>query len=143
MQITQLTPAYHVSPQISVEDVPAIAQAGFSMVICNRPDTEVPDSHQSAALEAAVKAAGMEFAYLPMTMETLGEDTITVQSELQAAATGPVLAYCRSGTRSSVLWALGKAGEMPTDEILETTAKAGYQLDQIRPGIESLASQKG
>ena len=62
-----LTPRYSVSPQISVEDIPAIAEAGFTAVICNRPDSEVPPSHQADAIGAAVRAAGLDFDVLPST----------------------------------------------------------------------------
>lgn len=78
-----------------------------------------------------------------MTNESLTLDQVTQQAALLAEAEGPVLAYCRSGTRCSIVWAMGKAGEMPVDEILATTAKAGYQLEGIRPTLQSLAAQKG
>ena len=108
----------------------------------NRPDDEVEPPLQSAALEEAVRAAGMNFVYIPVTNEGLTLDQVQEQAEQIAGADGPVLAYCRSGTRSSIVWAMGKAGEMPVDEILATTSKAGYQLDGLRPSLESLAAQK-
>ena len=79
----------------------------------------------------------------PVTNESLTLEQVTQQADLLAEADGPVLAYCRSGTRCSIVWAMGKAGEMPVDEILATTAKAGYQLEGIRPTLETLAAQKG
>ena len=84
----------------------------------------------------------MNFVYIPVTNEGLTLDQVQEQAEQIAGADGPVLAYCRSGTRSSIVWAMGKAGEMPVDEILATTSKAGYQLDGLRPSLESLAAQK-
>lgn len=142
MAMINLTPGYSVSPQIAVDEVPALAEAGISLVICNRPDDEVEPPLQSAALEEAVRAAGMKFTYIPVTNEGLTLDQVQEQAEQIAGAEGPVLAYCRSGTRSSIVWAMGKAGEMPVDEILATTSKAGYQLDGLRPSLESLAAQK-
>ncbi len=137
MDIRQITPRYSVTPQISVEDLPAIKAAGFTRVICNRPDEENPPSHQAAAIEAAAKEQGLDFAVLPLTHQTMTPDNIAKQSELAETAGGPVLAYCASGTRSTVAWALGQAGKMSADDILTTTAKAGYMLNQLRPQLEA------
>ncbi|MCA0961596.1 TIGR01244 family sulfur transferase [Salipiger bermudensis] len=143
MAMIELTPGYSVSPQIALEDVQAAADAGITLVICNRPDAEVPPELSHRAMEEAARAAGVAFVYIPVTNESLTLEQVTQQADLLAKAEGPVLAYCRSGTRCSIVWAMGKAGEMPVDEILATTAKAGYQLEGIRPTLESLAAQKG
>ncbi|APZ51276.1 TIGR01244 family sulfur transferase [Salipiger abyssi] len=143
MALIELTPGYFVSPQIAVEEVPALAEAGISLVICNRPDDEVPPSHQAAALESAVRAAGMDFVHIPVTNDTLTLDQVAQQAALIEAAEGPVFAYCRSGTRSSIVWAMGQAGKMETDAILSAATKAGYQLDGLRPTLDALAAQKG
>ena len=143
MAMIELTPGYSVSPQIALEDVQAAADAGITLMICNRPDAEVPPELSHRAMEEAARAAGMAFVYIPVTNESLTLEQVTQQAELLAEADGPVLAYCRSGTRCSIVWAMGKAGEMPVDEILATTAKAGYQLEGIRPTLETLAAQKG
>ncbi|KMK66517.1 TIGR01244 family sulfur transferase [Puniceibacterium sp. IMCC21224] len=139
MQINQITPRYHVAPQISVEDIPALRDAGFTTVICNRPDAEVPPSHQAAAIEMAVRAAGLEFELLPLTHQTMTAENIARQAELVSAAPGQVLAYCASGTRCSVIWALGQAGTLSTDEILAATTAAGYDLSGLRTTLDSLA----
>ncbi|MFN3661283.1 TIGR01244 family sulfur transferase [Yoonia sp.] len=139
MDIRHITPDYAVSPQISAEDIPAIAAAGFTRVICNRPDAEVPPSHQAAAIEAAAKAAGLDFAINPVTHQTLNMDMVAAQKAASEGATGPVLAYCASGTRSSIVWSLGQAGQMPTDEIIAATAKAGYDLAGMRGQLDGLA----
>ena len=143
MAMIELTPGYSVSPQIALEDVQAAADAGITLVICNRPDAEVPPELSHRAMEEAARAAGMAFVYIPVTNESLTLEQVTQQADLLAEADGPVPAYCRSGTRCSIVWAMGKAGEMPVDEILATTAKAGYQLEGIRPTLETLAAQKG
>ena len=141
MDIRQITPRYHVSPQISAEDAQALADAGIARVICNRPDAEVPPSHQAQAIEAAIRAAGMDFAVLPLTHQTMTPENIAAQAELVESAGGPVLAYCASGTRCSGIWALGQAGTLPVDEILATTQRAGYALDGLRPTLETLSAQ--
>ena len=139
MDIRHITPDYAVSPQISAEDIPAIAAAGFTTIICNRPDAEVPPSHQAAAIEAAAKAAGLDFAINPVTHQTLNMDMVAAQKAASEGAAGPVLAYCASGTRSSIVWSLGQAGQMPTDEIIAATAKAGYDLAGMRGQLDGLA----
>ncbi len=130
-----ITPRYFVSPQIAVEDIPAIAEAGFKSVICNRPDAEVPPSHQAEAIRAAAEAAGLHFEVLELTHQTMTPDNVALQRNLAEGCEGPVLAYCASGTRCSVIWALGQAGDMSADEILSATAAAGYQLEQLRPAL--------
>ncbi|KUP92305.1 TIGR01244 family sulfur transferase [Tritonibacter horizontis] len=142
MDARTLTPRYSVSPQISVEDVPAIVAAGYTTVICNRPDSEVPPSHQAAAIRAAVEEAGLTFLELPLTHQTMTPENVALQRSYYDAAAGPVLAYCASGTRCSVAWALGLAGEVAVSDIMTTTQNAGYDLSGLRPTLEELAAQK-
>ena len=113
------------------------------MVICNRPDAEVPPELGSHAMRDAAEALGLSFAALPLVQETLTPENGVRQLETIADATGPVLAYCRSGTRCTVIWALGQAGQMPVDEILQKATAAGYQLDGMRPALEQLAAARG
>lgn len=141
MEIRRITPRYSVSPQITVEDVPAIKAAGFVRVICNRPDSEVPFDLQSEAIGRAVRDAGMEFEVLELTHHTMTPENIARQRELSENCDGPVLAYCASGTRCTVAWALGQCDRMDPDQILETTRKAGYALDQLRPALEQFRSK--
>ncbi|GAA6199576.1 TIGR01244 family sulfur transferase [Aquicoccus sp. SU-CL01552] len=141
MDIRPLTPGYAVSPQIDADDLPAIAAAGFTTVICNRPDPEVGPDQSCATMRQAAEAAGLTFSELPLVQETLTPENAARQRDMIEAASGPVLAYCRSGTRCTVIWALGQAGRMPTDEILQAATKAGYQLDGMRPVLEALAKQ--
>ncbi|UWQ30769.1 TIGR01244 family sulfur transferase [Leisingera sp. M523] len=139
MDARVITPRYSVSPQISAEDLPAIADAGFKTVICNRPDAEVPPSHQAEAIRAAAEAAGLRFEVLPLTHQTMTPENAARQRELYEGCEGPVLAYCASGTRCSVVWALSQACDMCADDILLKTEAAGYQLDGLRPALDSLA----
>lgn len=138
MEIRPITPRYAVSPQITVEDVPAIAKAGFVKVICNRPNTEVPSEMQSDAIGEAVRAAGLEYEVLELTHQTMTPQNVARQRAMAETCTGPVLAYCASGTRCSVVWALGQCDQLSTDEILSMTGKAGYQLENLRPALDQL-----
>lgn len=127
MQFARITPAYAVAPQIEPGDAVALAAAGFTDVICNRPDAEVPETLAAHAIEAAAVAAGLGFHRNPVISGGLSAAEVTRQADLLAAATGPVLAYCRSGTRSAVVWALGETA-MTRDEIVSAAGRAGYDL---------------
>lgn len=142
MELRQITPRYFVSPQIAAEDVPALKQAGFTLVICNRPDVEVPRSHQAAAIGAAVQAAGLDFIIRPLTHDTMTSENLSAQRAALEASEGKVLAYCASGTRSTVAWSLGHADSLSADEILESAAKGGYDLQALRPRLEMIAAEK-
>lgn len=140
--IRPLSPNFAVSPQLDPEDIPAAAAAGYTTLICNRPDMEVPPSHQAAALRAAAEAAGMQFVDNPIQGGAMTLDNVAMQAKAAGEATGPVLAYCNSGTRSSICWAMAQAGHMEVDAILEATRAAGYELGQMRGQIEAMASYK-
>ena len=136
MDIREIPPRYSVSPQINPEDLAAIKAAGFTKVICNRPDEEIPASHQASVMQAAADRAGLEFFALPLTHQTMTPENVSVQMAAIDASEGPVLAYCASGTRCSVIWALAQVGQLSADEILTTTMRAGYDLSGLRPRLE-------
>ncbi|WP_425074997.1 TIGR01244 family sulfur transferase [Sagittula sp. S175] len=135
----KLTETYSVSPQISPEDVAALRDAGFVMVLCNRPDEENPPALQSDAMRQAVEAEGLRFAVLPLTHQTMNAENILKQQEIVASAGGPVLAYCASGTRCTVIWALGNAQTLGADAVIGTALEAGYDISGLRPTLETLA----
>ena len=139
MHISQLSPDYSVAPQILVEDVSTILKAGFKSVICNRPDQENPVYCQIKAVKTAVLAAGLEFAENFFDSYSFGTDTIKRQTQLLKQLPSPVLAYCASGHRCSVIWAFSLAGTLEIDAILEATTHAGYQLSHLRPQLEHIA----
>ena len=135
MDIRALTPAYAVSPQIDPSDLPAIKAAGYSMVIDNRPDGEIPDALQTETMRAAVEALGMTFVANPIFPGQIGPAQISAQAQAMARATGPVFAYCASGNRCSILWALTQAGTAPADELIANAARFGYNLEHLRPAL--------
>ena len=142
MEIRELTPLYSVSPQIVPEDVPAIAASGFSTVICNRPDIEVPPDIQMSVLRKSVEAAGLEFVDNPVDGRAMSLQNVEIQKSCLGREGRPVLAYCASGTRSAVMWALASAGTAPTVEILDIAARAGFQIDGLRSQIDALAGSQ-
>jgi uncharacterized protein (TIGR01244 family) len=139
MDIRPLSETFAVSPQIEPEDVAAIKAAGFTVVVCNRPDAEVPPDVGADAIRTAVEAAGLRFVLNPLSHGSLSMDHIETQGRALAEAEGPVLAYCASGNRSSILWALSQAGSTPTDALVEAGSRAGYNLEVVRGQIEMLA----
>lgn len=137
MDIRKITADYYVAPQIDPDDLPAIAAAGIKTIICNRPDIEVPPSHRAAQLQAATQAAGLTFFELPLTHQNMTVDVIAQHMELARSA-GPTLAYCASGTRCTIAWAIGSAVEgVDIDEILAATRQGGYALDSMRSMLEA------
>jgi uncharacterized protein (TIGR01244 family) len=131
----RVTDEISVSPQISVADVGEAARLGFKLIINNRPDGEDPSQPSGAQIEAAARAAGLDYAYVPVRgMPT--PDQVEAEHDLLAQAGGPVLAYCRSGTRSIVTWSLGQAqaGDRPRDELVSLGAQAGYDLSGLLRG---------
>ena len=142
MDIRQITPSYSVSPQIDPEDLPAIKAAGFVRIIDNRPDAEIPPSHHAAAMKAAAEALGLEFVANPVVGGAITMDNVTAQGSAIAGANGPVLAYCASGNRSSIVWALSEAGKRPTDDIIALPSRHGYQMEMWLGQIDTLAAQQ-
>jgi uncharacterized protein (TIGR01244 family) len=141
MDIRSLTDSYAVSPQISPGDLAAIKAAGFTTVIDNRPDGEIPGELHAAAMQTAAEALGLTFVINPVIGGALTLDNVLAQKAALDSAGGPVLAYCASGNRSSVVWALAHAGTRPTDELIAIPARFGYQLEGLRGQIEALARQ--
>ncbi|MGQ0564548.1 MAG: TIGR01244 family sulfur transferase [Gemmobacter sp.] len=138
MDIRRLTDAYAVSPQIDPQDMAAIRAAGYTTVIDNRPDGEIPPPLHTDAMRQAAESAGLAFVVNPVIGGAMTMDNVTAQGAAIAAATGPVLAYCASGNRSSQVWALSQAGRLATDDLIGLPARFGYQLEGLRGQIEAL-----
>lgn len=136
MDIRPLDPALHVAPQIALEDLPALKAAGYATIISNRPDDEEPGQPDAAAVRAAAEAAGLAFTHIPVSMPALGRGEVEALRHALDTLPGPALAFCKSGTRSAVLWVLSQAGERPADELIAAAAAAGYDLSGLRPRLE-------
>lgn len=122
-----------VAGQIMPADIPSLAKAGFTTIINNRPDDEEPGQPAGAALEAAAHAAGLAYRHIPVA-SGFSAGQVEAMSSALADADGPVLAFCRSGTRSTFLWALARAhqGE-DSQELMRKAAAAGYDLTPLLP----------
>jgi uncharacterized protein (TIGR01244 family) len=135
MDARNLTPTYAVSPQIDPADVAAIKSAGFVRVICNRPDAEIPPEIRADQMRDLVEAAGMEFILNPVIGGAITRENVATQRQAMTTANGPVFAYCASGNRSSIVWALAQAGAVAADELIATAAKWGYNLEPFRAAL--------
>ncbi len=130
MNIVRITPDIAVSEQITPADVAAIAAAGYRVLINNRPDGEAPGQPSSADFAAAAEQHGMTYIYYPVTgMNFPGPDLKQLAGAFDRAE-GPVLAFCRSGTRSINLWlATRSAEDLP--EALQQARRLGYDLSML------------
>ncbi|MCB2067998.1 MAG: TIGR01244 family phosphatase [Erythrobacter sp.] len=138
----QLTETIWASPQITVDDVAEAARLGFGTIINNRPEGEEAGQPAGDAIAAAAAEHGMGYVAIPVTPGGFTQAQVTAMGEALAAAEGKVLAYCRSGTRSTNLWALAGAskGEDPAG-LIESAAGAGYDLAPIAATLDMLAAQ--
>ena len=139
MDIRALTPSYAVSPQIETSDLAAIKAAGYVAVIDNRPDAEIPPFLHTETMRSAAEAAGLTFFANPIIGGMMTMENVTAQAAAIKDAGGPVLAYCASGNRSSIVWALAHAGKMPTDDLIGIPAGFGYQLEGLRGQLDAMA----
>ena len=141
MTLRPLTDSYAVAPQIAPSDLPAIKAAGYTTIIDNRPDGEIPPDLHAATMQKAAEALGLTFVINPIIGGALTMDNVAAQKAVIDSAPGPILAYCASGNRSSIVWALALAGQRPTDELIAVPAQFGYQLEGLRGQIDALARQ--
>ncbi|HEX8624863.1 MAG TPA: TIGR01244 family sulfur transferase [Allosphingosinicella sp.] len=116
--------------QLAVSDIGEAAALGIRLIVNNRPDGEEPDQPASSEIEAAARAAGLEYRHIPIAG---GFPPERIEAMAEALEHGPVLAFCRSGTRSTFLWALARSARgAPAEETAAAAAAAGYDLGPIR-----------
>jgi uncharacterized protein (TIGR01244 family) len=131
-----------VAPQLLPKDMAMLAGQGFGYVINNRPDDEEGGQPSDAEMRAAAEAAGMGYAAIPVVMGGMTRAQVDEMAAALRSTDKPVLAYCRSGTRSCNLWALAEASRgADPDQLVAKGAAAGYDLSGIRPVLEQLAAQ--
>jgi sulfide:quinone oxidoreductase len=131
MDIKDINKRISVSEQITAADIQAIADAGFRAIICNRPDGEGADQPTFEEIDTAAKAAGLQALYLPIVSGKVEDADAAKFGDALDALPGPVLAYCRTGTRSATLWSLSQAKSMPVSDILAATKAAGYDMGGV------------
>ncbi len=138
MDKKQISPSLSVSGQITKTDISHLKTEGFKTIINNRPDGEEDGQPSSEEIRTLAEEMGMAYVHLPITPGNISDNDIGDFSSAMRSHEGPVLAYCRTGTRAINLWALSLAGNLSVDAILATASKAGYDLSSLRERLESL-----
>lgn len=140
LDIRRIDDRISVAPQIAPEDIPAIKAAGFAAIINNRPDGEEDTQPTGDAIRAAAEDQGLAYSSIPVTHAGFSMPQVTAMIDALGAASGPVLAFCRSGTRSCNLWALSQAGlGADPDSLTQQARGAGYDLTALRPLMDAVA----
>ena len=139
----QLSQSVYASPQIALADVARAAELGFAAIINNRPEGESDDQTPGSEIEAAAFAAGLRYLAIPVTHSGFSNWQVEAMADALGSDAGPILAYCRSGTRSTLLWALAEAsrGGDPATIAAQATA-AGYDISPVRQVVDMLAASK-
>jgi len=121
-----------VSGQIRAADIPGLAQQGVALIINNRPDGEDPDQPLSAELEAAAKAAGVDYRHIPIVRGIGPSDVEAMQEALNGCEQGKVLAFCRSGTRSTLAWAVARREDgVPVEDLQRAADNVGVDIGPV------------
>jgi uncharacterized protein (TIGR01244 family) len=140
MQIRRIDDRISVSPQITVDDVATLKAQGFTTIVNNRPDGEEAGQPGGDTIAEAAAAAGLAYHAIPITHAGFSHLQLDAMTDVLADADGPILAYCRSGTRSCNLWALASAkGGRDPAELVAAGGTAGYDLSGIRPTLDALS----
>jgi sulfide:quinone oxidoreductase len=137
MNIKYLTPDLSVSTQITAAEVYDIAAQGFMSVICNRPDGEKAEQPAFDDIAQAGNSLGLRVAHLPVNPKTITDAEVDAFAAIVEKMPKPILAYCGTGTRATILWALSQSGSLNVDEILECAREAGYDLSALVPRLQS------
>ncbi|WP_417728661.1 TIGR01244 family sulfur transferase [Roseovarius sp.] len=136
MDLRPITQDFTVSPQISCADVSKIVDAGFRSILCNRPDGEDFGQTPYDEVAACARANGLEVRFVPIVSGQMTEaDLIAFRAALEELPK-PVLAYCRTGTRCTMLWSMTRFNELGGDEILRSTSSAGYDMSGLVAQLE-------
>jgi uncharacterized protein (TIGR01244 family) len=139
----KLSDQVYASPQIGVAEVEKAAAEGIRLIINNRPEDEDAGQVPGPEIEAAARAAGLDYVAIPVTHAGFSESQVTAMAKALSEAEGPVLAYCRSGTRSTLLWSLAQASQGADPETLtKQAAEAGYDITPVRALVDMLAAGK-
>lgn len=131
MDLRKITDDFSVSPQIECEDVADIAEAGFRSILCNRPDGEEFGQCAYDAVAEAAQAAGLAVRSVPIVSGMLSEADLAAFRAALDELPKPILAYCRSGTRCTMLWSMTSFGDLGADEIVKATSAAGYDMSGL------------
>lgn len=131
MDLRKITEDFSVSPQIEAADIPAIAEAGFRAILCNRPDGEEIGQPGYAPIAEAARAAGLEVEFLPIVSGRITRADAEAFGTALDTLPKPILAYCRTGTRCTVMWSMTQLDTLGSEEVLHRSAAAGYDMSGL------------
>ena len=139
----KLNDSVFASPQIGVDEIAAARSQGVTLIVNNRPEGEEDGQTPGSEIEAAARAAGIAYVAIPVTHAGFSEAQVKAMADALSEAKGPVLAYCRLGTRSTLLWALAEASRGTSPSFLASqAAQAGYDIAPVRALVDMLAAGK-
>ncbi len=139
----KITDSVFASPQIGLAEIDEARALGIGLIVNNRPEEESDDQTPGAQIEAAARAAGIDYIAIPVTHAGFSEGQVKAMAQALENCRGPVLAYCRSGTRSTLLWALAEASRGGDPAALAAqAAQAGYDISPVRALVDMLAAGK-
>ena len=128
----QLDAQMLVSGQIVPDQIPELQRQGVTMIVNNRPDGEDPGQPLAADIEKAARQAGVDYRYVPIARGIGPSDVEAMQEAMRACGDGKLLAFCRSGNRSTLAWAVARAEEgVPREELERCAAAAGIDLSPV------------
>jgi len=141
MTITKITQQFLVSAQMASADASFAAAQGIKTIICNRPDNEATDQPSTQALEDAATDAGIDYLHIPVSSKLITDENVVEFADACNEAKGPILAFCRTGMRSIILWALAETASRDANSIIAKAKAAGYDLSKLRPRLEARATK--
>lgn len=128
MDIKPVTSGFCVTPQVEIDDLPAVAEAGFRTVFCHRPDGEGEGQPSAQMLEDAAREHGITFHYIPITPGNFDAESIAKFHALRSSCEGPVLGFCKSGARAVTMDALANHDDRSVDARIGAAQAAGYDI---------------
>ncbi len=138
MELHKLTENLTVGGQIDPAEVSELAARGIRAIVCNRPDGEQPGQPSFQAIETAAAALGIKAIHQPVQSSAISDADVLAFAKALGELPKPIMAYCRTGTRSAMLWSLSEAGKRPAGDILSEAMKAGYDLSALAQRLEKL-----
>ncbi|QSP93809.1 TIGR01244 family phosphatase [Marinobacter salinisoli] len=142
MDIRKIDDTISVAPQISVDDVAEIARLGYKTLVANRPDQEEFGQPPMSDIEAAAQEHGLAWVYMPVASGNITDQDVDQFAPMIRDADKPVLAFCRSGTRCTVLWALSAARNGGVQDIFTKARNAGYDITALTPRLAQQAQRQ-
>ncbi len=137
MNLQPLSPDFSVTPQIEIAEIADLAACGYKSIIGNRPEREAPDQPAWGSLVAEAGRHGMSARHIPVVAGQIGPKDVKCFADALHTLPTPIAAFCRTGTRSAMLWALANPDELSVDERITTAAEHGHDIASLRDRMES------